>query len=120
MPLSNLDDKEREVVRECLRAAVEGPFFPDREFHTIFGLEREDVKQVLLAWPELDESDKLVVIAINNCFNNLLGYPASNKDEIWPAFISVSYRDLARIFKKWKGGPSRVSSETNDYFDNLM
>src|SRR5712691_11317146 len=39
--LANLDEKEREVVQECLRATVEGPFFPDWEFETIFGLKRD-------------------------------------------------------------------------------
>lgn len=120
MALSNLDDKEREVVRECLRAAVDGPFFPEWEFQTIFGLEREEVKEVLLAWPELDESDESVVMAINNCFNNLLGYPAKNKYENWPDFISVSHMELARIFDKWKGRPPRVSYKAKDHFDDAM
>ena len=120
MPLANLDDREREVVRECLRAAVEGPFFPEWEFETIFGLTRDEIKQVLLAWPRLDETDESVVIAINNCFNNLLGYPAKRKHEIWPEFISVSHMDLAKIFDKWKGRPPRISYKTRDHFDDAM
>jgi hypothetical protein len=120
MPLTNLDDREREVVRECLRAAVEGPFFPDWEFHTLFGLNRDEVKRVLLAWPELDETDESVVTALNNCFNNLLEYPAENKQEIWPDFISVSHMELAKIFDKWKGRPARISHKARDYFDGAM
>ena len=72
MSLANLDEREREVVRECLRATVEGPFFPDWEFEIIFGLKRDDVRQVLQSWPALNEADESVVRAINNSFNNLL------------------------------------------------
>lgn len=120
MSLANLDEREREVVRECLLATVEGPFFPDWEFETIFGLEREDVRQVLLSWPALNESDDSVVRAINNSFNNLLGYPTKNKQEIWPKFISVSGIELARIFDKWKGRAPRTSYKVRDHFDDAM
>lgn len=108
------------MVRECLRASLEGPFFPDWEFAIIFGLQREDVRQVLRSWPVLNESDDSVVRAINNSFNNLLAYPAKNKHEIWPKFISVSRIELARIFDKWKGRAPRTSYKVRDYFDDAM
>jgi|SRR5208282_336828 len=120
MSIANLNEREREVVRECLRAAVEGPFFPEWEFEIIFGLKRDDVRQVLLSWPGLNEADETVVRAINNSFNNLLGYPAKNKQEIWPRLISVSGIELARIFDKWKGRTPRASYKTRDHFDDAM
>lgn len=120
MSLANLDEKEREVVRECLRAAVESPFFPEWEFGTLFGQTRNEVMQVLLYWPSLDEADESVVCAINNSFNNLLGYPARNKQELWPKFISVSGIELARIFDKWKGRPPRTAYKVRDHFDDAM
>lgn len=109
MSLADLDDGERRIVRECLRAAVEGSFFPDGEFHTLFGLARGEVHRILSLWPELDEADESVVIAINNSFNNLLGYPARNGDEEWPKFISVTRGEVERIFDKWKGKSPRTS-----------
>jgi hypothetical protein len=118
--LANLGVGEREVVRECLRAAVEGPFFPEWEFGTIFGLQRDEVRQVLLSWPDLNEADESVVRAINNSFNNLLCYPTRNKQEIWPKFISVSGMELAKIFDKWKARPPRTSYKARDYFDDAM
>jgi hypothetical protein len=120
MPLTNLDEREREVVRECLRAAVDGPFFPDWEFSIIFGLTRDEVRQVLCSWPDLNEADESVVRAINNSFNNLLGYPTRNKQELWPKFISVGGIELARIFDKWKGRTPRVSYKVRDHFDDAM
>lgn len=120
MSLANLDEKEREVVRECLRATVEGPFFPDWEFETLFGLERGEVRQILLSWPALNEADDSVVRAINNSFNNLLGYPLGIEREGWPKFISVSDAELSRIFDKWRERTPRASRKTRDYFDGLI
>jgi hypothetical protein len=118
--LERLDERERQVVRECLRASVEGPFFPDWEFATLFGLTRDEVKKVLLSWPALDESDQFVVLAINNSFNNRLGYPAQDKQDVWPNFISVSHLELARIFDKWKARSPRERYKARDHFDDAM
>ena len=120
MPIGDLDEKEREVVRECLRAAVEGPFFPECEFETIFGLARDEVERVLLSWPKVDEADESVVLAINNSLNNLLGYPSPNKQELWSQFISIGPIGLARIFDKWKGRPPGESYKARDHFDDAM
>jgi len=102
MSLANLSEKDRDVVRQCLRAAVDGPFFPDSEFQTLFGLERTEVKSVLQSWPNLDESQESVRLAINNSFNNLLGYPHRCERQ-WPLFISVTEKDAERIFNQWRG-----------------
>jgi len=106
MSLTDLNNAEREVVRECLRAAIEGSFFPDWEFHTLFGLERTEVSDVLLAWPNLDETRELVSLAINNSFANLLGYPWDCDSQEWSKFISVSEKEVIRIFEKWRGASS--------------
>lgn len=119
MSLANLDEKEREVIKECLRAAAEGPFFPDWEFQTLFGLERDEVKQVLACWPELNEEDESVVCAINNSLNNLLGYPAQNREELWPQYISATDAEVARIFDKWKGRTPPTSRDGRSYFEDL-
>ena len=120
MPLANLDERERDVVRQCLQAAVDGPFFPEWEFGTIFGLERDEVRRILTSWPAVDETDESVVRAINNAFNNLLGDPTKNKHAIWPKFISVNGMELARIFDKWKGRTPRDSYKVRDHFDDAM
>ena len=72
LPLSDLNSREREVVRECLQAAVEGPFFPEWEFSTLFGLTRDEVRKVLSSWPDGNESDKFVVAAINKLIQQSL------------------------------------------------
>ncbi|MBW3624926.1 MAG: hypothetical protein KY468_16110 [Armatimonadetes bacterium] len=96
-----LTQKEKQVIGECLRAAAEGPFFPDWEFSTLFGLDREEVKQIAEAWPDIDGTQERVGVGINNALNNLLGYP-HHKEGDWAKYISVSEDEVDRIFCKWR------------------
>ena len=107
MPLSDLTPSEQQTVRECLAAAANGPFFPDWEFQTLFGVERSEVKTILDAWPSIDETNESVFLAINNSMNNLIGYPHGRERE-WPQYISARPEDVARILQKWRG--ERVSN----------
>jgi hypothetical protein len=110
MALVDLSAEERQVVFECLRATVSGPFFPDWEFHTLFGIERSDMKAIVDAWPAIDDSSENVSLAINNSLNNLLGYPHGHNRE-WLKYVSVPPEEVARIFKKWRGEPVSNSFE---------
>ena len=56
------------------------------------------MRKVLQSWPEFNEADETVAIAINNSFNNLLAYTVPNKKELWPKFLSVQGSEVARIF----------------------
>lgn len=111
--------KERSS-RECLGAAVHGPFFPEWEFATLFGLERGEVRRILATWPPLDDTDDSVVLAINNSFTNLLGYPAQDKETVWAEFLSANEAEVARIFDKWKGPGARILRSDRDYFDSII
>ena len=101
MSLQILTADEKRVVFECLRAAVEGPFFPDWEFHTLFGLHRQEVARIVAALPDIDDSDENVSLAINNAINNLLGYPHRDATA-WRKFISVPETEVRRIYAKWR------------------
>ena len=105
MGWTSLTSEEKEVVRQCLRAAVEGPFFPEWEFGTIFGLERDEVAAVFAAWPDLDDSRNRDGLAVNNALNNLLGYP-HRREERWSDYISASRDEVAGVLAKFRGeGP---------------
>lgn len=77
------------------------------EFHTIFGLDPEEVVEILDAWPDFHALPKkflmeeLVGRAINNAMGNLLGYP-HRCDDVWGQYISASREDVGRVFAKWK------------------
>lgn len=91
----------RTVIRECLDAVVNGPFFPDWEFATLFGFTRQEIKAILDQWPDVDINNDLIKIAISKSFNNLTGYPINN-EERWPEFISVSRNKLIKIYTGWQ------------------
>lgn len=113
MSLADLSPEELEVVRICLECVVAGDvILHDWEFHTITGIDVEELRSVLAAWPAVDEGEEVVRLAINNSFNNLLGYPDEFQTP-WEARIPVSKVEVARVFSKWRGG--RISS----YFDGI-
>lgn len=101
MSLDSLTPAERQTVFECLRAATEGPFFPDWEFETLFGLQRDQVRRISAAAPDIDDSREEVAIAINNAMSNLLGYP-HHQNATWSQFVSVSQAEADRVFSKWR------------------
>jgi hypothetical protein len=113
MALKDLNELEKAVIMECLKASVDGPFFPEWEFDTIFGLTREEVNEILEALPDVDDSMEDVQMAINNSLCNLLGYP-HQQEQYWSDYISVPPEEVARILRKWRGRP------TESYFDVIM
>ena len=100
MSLTDLSEEERRVVLECLRASLEGPFFPECEFTSLFGITRSDLARIVMAWPAVDEHADVVGLAINNSMNNLLGYPHRCEGE-WSRFLSVPRQEVERIYLKW-------------------
>jgi hypothetical protein len=101
MPLANLTEEDRAIAHRCVRAAADGPFFEEWEFHTLFGVTRSDVRGVLEAWPTIDETDENVQLAIHNSFVNLLGYP-HGKRELLARLIGADVETIARVFEDWR------------------
>ena len=102
MPLADLTEPEQAVVLECLKAAADGPFFPDWEFHTLFGLERVELRSVISDWPVDDPPQSDAYIAISNSLGNLLGYPHGCKER-WAEYISVNPEQIETLLEKWRG-----------------
>jgi len=119
MALSDLFEEERAVVSECLRASVTGPFFPMWEFHTLFGLEHQEVADIAFRSSPLDDTSEEVRLAINNALNNLTGYPHRCGSEVWGQYISMPPDAVRAILKKWKGTSSREPF-VDDYFKEMM
>lgn len=80
MDLKNLTAEDHSLVGACLNSAANGPFFPDWEFQTLFGVEPAVVRNVAVQWPKVDPSDEDVELAVVNSLNNLLGYPHGYPD----------------------------------------
>jgi len=93
--------------------AVTGPYFPDWEFSTLIGLSREEVAEVLAAWPEAtvttsSESDPARVqeSAVHGVLVDLLGYPHGEWD-LLSSELCVSEPEFRALFDRWKRDLSR-------------
>jgi hypothetical protein len=105
------------VVGQCLVAAVEGPFFPEEEFHTLIGLTRTEVERVAESWPDGSaplEQDR----AVKNVLANLLGYPHGEWDA-WRDYVAVAPEEVGSILARWRGEPER-NRTPKTYFDQLQ
>jgi hypothetical protein len=102
MDSSSLSDTEKAIVGQALRAAADGPLFPDWEFQALFGLERTTVRTIADGWPELRRPSEEVARAVNNALNNLLGYP-HGKDVVWSRWISVDRRKIRELLDRLQG-----------------
>ena len=100
--MADLTFEEQRIIGECLRAAADGPFFPEWEFQTLFGVERRDVAKVASDWPFADASSQTLSLSVNNSMLHLMYYP-HRKWDAWEEFISVSPAEVERIFQKWRG-----------------
>jgi hypothetical protein len=93
--LGHLTRADVDTIGACLRAAADGPFFPDWEFQTLFGLEREEVRTIASTWPSAD-SPKDQWLAVEEALDKLLEYPRE-QDAMWDQWIPVSESDLGRL-----------------------
>jgi hypothetical protein len=101
MSVDRLSADDIEVVRQCLIAAFDGPFFPDCEFHTLIGLTRTEVATVSAEWPTCAD-EKAQDVAVRNVLNNLLGYPHGGHGA-WSAYITATEADVAGVLARWRG-----------------
>lgn len=120
--LEKLTDSEKQIIGECLRAAAFGPFFPDWEFHSLFGVDRDEAIRVAKSWPKTEETDIIAGYIINNSFNNLLGYPHRKQNE-WGNYISTSPDKVYEIYNRFRELTGRSNNQKTgnaEYFHNLV
>lgn len=77
-----LSSTEIEIVTRSLQATVEGSFFPDWEFETLIGVDRDIVRNVYKAWPQQTLNWDDFGCAVVGSMNNLLGYPHGKEEEL--------------------------------------
>ena len=92
-----------QAFRESLAAAARGPFFPDWEFHALFGLERSEVAPIADSFSASTPLTGDVALALNNAMGNLLCYP-HGQESAWSQWLSVTPSELQVIFSRWRAG----------------
>jgi len=90
-----------QVFKESLVAAARGPFFPDWEFHSLFGLERTEVESIADSFSSATRLTGDVALALNNALGNLLGYP-HGQEASWSQWLSVTPSELEVVFSRWR------------------
>lgn len=98
MSAMKLTSEEHDVLRECLQAAADGPFFPEWEFETLLGATREEVRALVAAWP-LHRDERRAHDIARNALNNLLGYP-HGQEKTLESLVSVPTAELNRVLQK--------------------
>jgi len=92
------------VIVQCLRACADGPFFPESEFQTLFGLTRPEFRElaaeVVAGAAVIDAQDAVV-----NALNHLLGYP-HDQDAAWPLWVSASPDEVSHVLQRCLGSMS--------------
>lgn len=94
-----LTEKEKDTIKECLEATVNGPFFDEWEFQTLFGINRSQVNDVLSKWPKLDLENEDDYYVIRQSLAQLIGYP-HRKEKKWSEFISKSPSEVRILFER--------------------
>jgi hypothetical protein len=103
MALPELTERDHDVIKSALRATIEGPFFPDWEFETLFGCDRSEVRGVLGNWPDgigTDPTDGVVYGALRQ----LVGYP-HDKWEAWALYSDASEGELKTVLRHYSDRP---------------
>ncbi|MEV7013011.1 hypothetical protein [Streptosporangium sp. NPDC051022] len=99
--VERMSAEDLRIIKECLDAAVNRPFFPDWEFQTLMGLTRGEIAAIAAAWPSSSEGGGQDD-AVNNVLNMLLGYPHDHESR-WHKYSSATPERIARVPARWRG-----------------
>jgi hypothetical protein len=105
MGLSRLDHVDKDIVRGCLVAVLDGPWIGDWEFQTRLGIDRDALRELLAAWPVLDDTTEgsPAHLAINNCMNEVChGVPIAAEE--WPRWFKASPDEVRPTYRKMGEG----------------
>src|SRR2546423_769994 len=107
MQPQHLTPRDLQLIGECLRAAADGPFFEDdREFSTLFGMSKADVRRIAVAWPAVEMSSNDVDGCVRASLGHLLSYP-HRQERHWPQWISGSNQEVFDCLARWRGEAPR-------------
>jgi hypothetical protein len=112
--MNKLTENEKNIVLQCLKACIGEVFFPDWEFHTLTGYEKDEVKHLIVNWPKANFEDLDTRNLVLNVLNNLLGYPHKVSNRQWETHITASPEEIDKLWGKISG------ESTGSYFERLI
>lgn len=103
MQVTTLGSEEWKAVAKCVNATVEGPFFRDKDFHTLIGMWCDEARATLEK-NAMDHQGRYLYLA-NNSMNNLVGYPHKMSVELveWTGLDRAQLKSLFSRFREATG-----------------
>jgi hypothetical protein len=92
--LSNLFD-------QVLIATADGPFFPDREFTSLFGRTKAEYRAAVGTLQAGAAMSREQHFLLHGALNNLLGYP-HNQEDSWNHWLPMPPEELDQLFATLK------------------
>jgi hypothetical protein len=99
--LAKLSDSDRQIILQSMNGILNGRFL-EGEFHARLGIEPEELRQIVEAYPNIDDTDdnSNAALAINNCLNEVChGIRFSNRE--WSQWFTVSKSEVEEVYRKW-------------------
>ena len=103
MAIEKLEPLEKEIIRSCIIAVLQGGLIDDFEFQTRLAVEKHELSAVLHSYPNVDDSpdDSVATLSINNCLNEICFGLSLTEDDWLKWFDSISKQDIIDVYKKW-------------------
>ncbi|HUJ45836.1 MAG TPA: hypothetical protein VLV55_01790 [Rhizomicrobium sp.] len=98
-----------------MTASANGPFFPDWEFQTLFGITREQMRSAIADFPNLSASNNVHMWATNYSMLMLTTYPIKEKDKL--KAYQLDLHEVARVLVKTRKSLGKPTAEFLDLFE---
>ena len=102
MAIESLTKEEKLLIGRCLYEAANGEYFPDWEFQTLIGVDRQEVRKAASCWLTDEDISDAAMDTTVAVLNNLLGYPHGRKADLERATgvseekVTVAFTKVAR------------------------
>ena len=98
MSIASLNAEKKEIVRRAMAATFD---YFTVDFGSRIGIEPEEMRELLDAWPDVDDSDDAspACLAINNSLNDLLYGEGITESDL--AKIGANRDEMLRVYMKW-------------------
>lgn len=91
--------EEKNILKNSIKAAIDGPFFPEWEFQTLLGVYRKELKDFYDNWNNRYFMSQEPLLKITSVLGMLISYP-HKQNEILISCYGVSPDNLNIIFNK--------------------
>ncbi|WP_148234968.1 hypothetical protein [Deinococcus maricopensis] len=121
MAHERLSPEDRQLIKGCLNAIASEVFIDAEEFEAVSGASWEALRAVRAAYPEVDDDEQGVEIALHGAMLSLLFYP-HRQEARWHEFVPGTAHDVFAVHQRWMQlkGWRVPEAEGGPYFFELL